>query len=139
MQARTLTSESPSSDKRCSLQRSNAWCEMPQSSFIRVLVVDDSAVVQHLLRTVIDAEPDMVVVGTAQSGKNVLELVDKLRPDLITMDVIMPGENGISIAQRVMAARPTPIAVVTAAPVGPDSDILFEALSAGAVDVIAKP
>jgi two-component system chemotaxis response regulator CheB len=109
------------------------------NSFIRVLVVDDSAVVQHLLRSLIDAEPDMVVVGTANDGRSALGLVEKLRPDLITMDVTMPGEGGIVTTQRIMATYPTPIAVVTAAPVGPDSPISFDALSAGAVDVIGKP
>lgn len=102
-------------------------------------MVDDSAVVQHLLRSVIDGEPDMVVVGTAHDGESALALVEKLRPDLVSMDVCMPGDSGIAATQRIMAVCPTPIAIVTAAPATPDSQLTFDALSAGAVDVIVKP
>jgi two-component system chemotaxis response regulator CheB len=106
---------------------------------IRVLVADDSQVAQELLREIIDAEPDMIVVGTAGTGRDTVDKVERLRPDLVTMDVVMPDGDGIHSAKAIMAQRPTPIAVVTAAPVDPFSNVTFDALAAGAVEVFAKP
>ena len=106
---------------------------------LRVLVADDSQVARQLLRELIDAEPDMIVVGTAATGRETVEKVERLRPDLITMDVVMPDGDGIAAAQRIMAQRPTPIAVVTAAPIDPGSSLTFDALASGAVEVLPKP
>ncbi len=108
-------------------------------NLIRILIADDSAVVRELLKRVIDAEPDMLVVGTASSGEETLALVEKLRPDLVTMDVCMPRVDGVDATRSIMRTRPTPIAIVTAQPVGDGSETTFRAMSAGAVDVIAKP
>jgi len=106
---------------------------------LRVLVADDSQVMQQLLRELIDAEHDMIVVGTAATGRELVAEVERLRPDLVTMDVVMPDGDGIAAAQRIMAQRPTPIAVITAAPIGTGSSLTFDALSSGAVEVLAKP
>lgn len=106
---------------------------------LRVLVADDSLVAQQLLRELIDSQPDMIVVGTAATGRETVEKVERLRPDLVTMDVVMPDGDGIAAAQRIMSQRPTPIAVVTAAPVGPSSSVTFDALATGAVEVLQKP
>jgi two-component system chemotaxis response regulator CheB len=106
---------------------------------LRVLVADDSQVTQQLLRELIDGEPDMIVVGTAATGRETVEKVERLRPDLVTMDVIMPDGDGIAAAQRIMAQRPTPIAVITAAAIGAGSSLTFDALSSGAVEVLPKP
>ena len=106
---------------------------------LRVLVADDSQVAQQLLRELIDGEPDMIVVGTATTGRETIEKVERLRPDLVTMDVVMPDGDGIAAAQRIMAQRPTPIAVITAAPCEAGSTMTFDALATGAVEVLQKP
>ena len=108
-------------------------------SLIRVLVADDSQVTQELMRAIVDAEPDMIVVGTAVTGRDAVRQVERLRPDLVTMDVVMPDGDGISSTKQIMAQRPTPIAVVTTALADPVANVAFEALAAGAVDVFAKP
>jgi two-component system, chemotaxis family, protein-glutamate methylesterase/glutaminase len=110
-----------------------------QHNLIRVLVADDSQVVQELLREIIDAEPDMIVVGTSATGRETVAQVVKLRPDLVTMDVVMPDGDGITATKGIMSQCATPIAVVTATPADRFSNVTFEALAAGAVEVIAKP
>ena len=92
-----------------------------------------------LKRRVFDAQPDMIVVGMAATGEEAVRLVQRLRPDLVTMDVTMSGMGGVHATRRIMASLPTPIAIVTAHPVGPGQEITFRAVAAGAVDVIAKP
>jgi two-component system chemotaxis response regulator CheB len=106
---------------------------------IRVLVADDSQLARELLREVIDAEADMIVVGTASTGRETLEKVERLRPDLVTLDVVMPDGDGISAAKSIMARHPTPLAVVTAAPIDGATNLGFDALAAGAVEVLPKP
>jgi len=106
---------------------------------IRIVVADDSAVTRELLRRVFDAQPDMIVVGMAGTGEDTVRLVERLRPDLVTMDVAMPGIDGVLATRRIMSAQPTPIAIVTAKPVGAGQETTFRAMAAGAVDVIAKP
>ena len=110
-----------------------------QHNLIRVLVADDSHVAQELLREIIDAEPDMIVVGTATTGRDTVAQVAKLRPDLVTMDVVMPEGDGITATKRIMSQCATPIAVVTATPADRFSNVSFEALAAGAVEVFGKP
>lgn len=108
-------------------------------NLIRVVVADDSQVTQELLREIIDAESDMIVVGTATTGRDTVAQVAKLRPDLVTMDVVMPDGDGISATKQIMSQCATPIAVVTATPADRFSNVSFEALAAGAVEVFAKP
>ncbi len=110
-----------------------------RSRLIRVLVADDSQVTQELMRAIVDAEPDMIVVGTAVTGRDAVRQVERLRPDLVTMDVVMPDGDGITSTKQIMAQRPTPIAVVTTALADPIANVAFEALAAGAVDVFTKP
>jgi len=114
-------------------------CIENEKRLIRIVVADDSAVTRELLRRVFDSQPDMIVVGTAATGEDTVRLVERLRPDLVTMDVSMPGLDGVHATRRIMAAQPTPIAIVTAKPVGVGQETTFRAMAAGAVDVIAKP
>jgi len=105
---------------------------------IRVLVVEDSATMRHALREALAADPDLQVVGEALDGGQAVEMVDQLRPDVITMDMMLPTMSGLVATEHIMAEFPTPILVVSSA----DRQELFStynALAAGAVDVLEKP
>ena len=106
---------------------------------IRVLVVEDSPTAQQLLVYLLEGDSDIQVVGQASSGRQAVEMVTKLEPDLITMDVVMPDMNGLEATRQIMAQRPTPILIVTAHADSPELNVAFEAMKAGALDVVAKP
>lgn len=106
---------------------------------VRVLIVDDSPIVRDVLREVLEQDGNIKVVGEAEDGDEVLQRVEDLKPDLITMDVNMPRTSGIEAIRQVMTARPTPILVVTSMPAGPDTDLAYLAIQAGAVDIAEKP
>jgi two-component system, chemotaxis family, protein-glutamate methylesterase/glutaminase len=106
---------------------------------IRVLIVDDSLVCRELLADFIGRSKDIVVEGKAQNGKEALAMNKALRPDLITMDVQMPGMDGFVTIEEIMATQPVPILVVTSSPVRNGVDRTFQALAAGALDLVKKP
>ncbi len=106
---------------------------------IRVLVVDDSVVCRAILTGILDRQPDIQTIGEAESGKDAIALNRKLRPDLITMDIQMPGMDGFATIEEIMAESPVPILVVTSAPVQDGVDQTFRAIQAGALDLVAKP
>jgi two-component system chemotaxis response regulator CheB len=105
---------------------------------IRVLIVEDSATMRHHLRTALTVDPELEVVGEAVDGGQAVELCGRLRPDVITMDMMLPTMSGLAATEHIMADFPTPILVVSSA----DRQELFttyNALAAGAVDVLEKP
>lgn len=102
---------------------------------IRVLVVDDSPVVSMLLRALIEHEKDMMVVGQAKNGREALAMVERYRPDLITMDIHMPEMDGFEATRAIMATCPTPIIIVSATVSAED----FQTMKAGALTLIEKP
>ena len=104
---------------------------------IRVLVVDDSAFMRNMLSMMIAADPDMEVVGTAQDGQDGFRKTLQLKPDLITLDIEMPGINGLDCIKLIMAERPTPILVVSSLTTQGALTTL-QALSLGALDFIPK-
>jgi two-component system chemotaxis response regulator CheB len=107
-------------------------------SAIRVLVVEDSATMRHHLRQALAADPAMRIVGEALDGGQAVELCGRLRPDVVTMDMMLPTMSGLAATEQIMAHFPTPILVVSSA----DRQELFstyDALAAGAVDVLEKP
>lgn len=106
---------------------------------LRILIVDDSALVRRLIRSMIDSDPDLTVVGEAANGREAIARTAELRPDLITLDVQMPVMDGIATTRQIMAYQPTPILVLTASLSPHDVDITFEMLAAGALDVMVKP
>jgi DNA-binding NarL/FixJ family response regulator len=103
---------------------------------IRVLIADDHAVVREGLRAVLGSEPDMEVVGEAATGKEVLERAAELRPDVILMDIQMPGINGIEATRRIIDTNQE-IGVVILT-MYEDDDSVFSAMRAGARGYVLK-
>jgi two-component system chemotaxis response regulator CheB len=106
---------------------------------IRVLVAEDSAVVARVLVDVLNTDPDIDVVGVASDGVEAIQMAKSLKPDLITMDVRMPRMDGLVATRKIMEEIPTPIIVVSASVNVQDMNITFEALRAGALEIIEKP
>ncbi len=106
---------------------------------IRVLVADDSATFRAILRTVLVTAPDLEVVGEACDGEEAVARTLALRPDVVTMDVQMPRMSGLEAIRRIMGRAPTPVIVVSAEVSGDEQRLSFEALRAGAVEVLPKP
>jgi two-component system, chemotaxis family, protein-glutamate methylesterase/glutaminase len=107
-------------------------------SRIRALVVDDSPTSRLLLVEILRADPEIEVVGQAGDGLEAIAMVKRLRPDIVTMDVQMPGLDGFAATKRIMVESPTPILVTTSL----DPRVLsvsLDAVRAGALAVQAKP
>jgi two-component system chemotaxis response regulator CheB len=106
---------------------------------IRVLVVDDSLTVRRRLVEVLEGDPELQVVGEAADGQQGIELCQRLRPDVVTMDMMMPVMTGVAAAEFIMAYCPTPILVVSASMNRGELFRTYDALAAGAIDVLDKP
>ena len=105
---------------------------------IRVLVVDDSAVVRQVMSDVLGRAPGIEVIGVASDPLFALERMKKQWPDVITLDVEMPRMDGITFLKKIMAERPTPV-VICSTLTGKGSETAMQALAAGAVSIITKP
>jgi two-component system, chemotaxis family, protein-glutamate methylesterase/glutaminase len=106
---------------------------------LRVLVVDDSLTVRKHLCEVLATDPALEVVGEAEDGRQAIELCRKLRPDVMTMDMILPVMSGLAATEYIMAYCPTPILVVSSSFNRGELFKTYDALLAGAVDVLDKP
>ena len=105
---------------------------------VRVLIVDDSALIRQLLTTLLSTDPEIEVVGTADDPYAARDRIKALNPDVITLDVEMPHMDGITFLRKIMALRPMPVIMIsTLTQAG--ADVTLEALEIGAVDFIAKP
>lgn len=105
---------------------------------IKVLVVDDSALIRSLLAEIIKQTPDMELVGAAPDAYVAKEMVMQLKPDVITLDIEMPKVDGLTFLDKLMKARPTPVIMIsTLTEKGADATI--RSLELGAIDFIAKP
>jgi len=105
---------------------------------IRALIVDDSALIRKVLSDILNEDPKIRVVGTAVNGKDGLEKVIKLRPDVVLLDNIMPVLDGLKTLACIMKEQPTPVVIVSA--LGERAEeITLTAFEYGAVDVIEKP
>jgi two-component system chemotaxis response regulator CheB len=106
---------------------------------IRVLVAEDSLTVRKRLVEVLGDDPELTVVGEAADGKQAIELCQRLRPDVVTLDMMMPVMTGVAAAEYIMAYCPTPILVVSASTNRGELFRTYDALAAGAIDVLDKP
>ena len=103
---------------------------------IRVLLVDDQHLIRAGLRMLCDAQPDLEVVGEAGNGRDAIALVARLTPDVVVMDLRMPGVDGITATARIVADRPG-VRVLVLTTFG-DDDHLYPALTAGACGFLLK-
>lgn len=106
---------------------------------LRVLVVEDSLTIRKHLCEVLAEDPNIEIVGEAEDGKRAIELCQTLRPDVITMDMMMPLMTGLSATEYIMAHCPTPILIVSSSTNRGELYKTYDALAAGAVDVLDKP
>jgi len=107
------------------------------SAPVRVLVADDSAFARKVLREVLSASPRIEVVGVARDGLEALERIEELKPDVLTLDLLMPNLDGIGVLRALPAASAPRVLVVSIS--DEDSALGIEALHLGAVDVVKKP
>lgn len=105
---------------------------------IRIVVVDDSQTARELLVALYESA-GLRVVGVGKTGEDAVTLVTKHKPNVVSMDVIMPKMDGLAATRVIMREHPTPIVVVTASLMRSDTDIAFEALKAGALAAVQKP
>jgi two-component system chemotaxis response regulator CheB len=104
---------------------------------LRVLIVDDSAYVRKVIKQMLSRSPFIDVVGTARDGEEALARVQELHPDVVTVDLIMPGIDGLGFIHKQMSKTPLPIIVVSIA--SETSQLVLDALDAGAIDFVQKP
>jgi len=107
-------------------------------SEIRVLVVDDSAFLQRNIPLILESDSDIKVIGTAGNGVEALEMAKRLKPDVITLDIIMPVMDGLTALKRIMKENPIPVVMLSSLTYEGARQTM-EALSLGAVDFITKP
>ena len=105
---------------------------------IRVLIVDDSIFMRTVLKGAVSSAPHMEVIGAAQNGTEALKRIEELKPDVVTLDIEMPGLDGLQVLEWVMKTKPLPVIMVsTKTQAG--AELTFRALELGAVDYVAKP
>jgi two-component system, chemotaxis family, protein-glutamate methylesterase/glutaminase len=105
---------------------------------VRVLIVDDSAVMRQLLTSLLEADPEITVVGTAADPYIARDRIKAFNPDVITLDVEMPHMDGLTFLRKIMALRPMPVVMISTLTQS-GAETTLEALEIGAVDFIAKP
>jgi len=107
-------------------------------SKIRVLCIDDSALMRQLMTEIINGFPDMEVVATAPDPLVARDLIKKLNPQVLTLDVEMPRMDGLDFLEKLMRLRPMPVVMVSSL-TGKGSEITLRALELGAIDFVTKP
>src|SRR5687767_3894837 len=107
------------------------------SRVIRTLIVDDSAFVRKTVREMLSRNPYIEVVGAARDGVEALEMVEQLKPDVVTCDLNMPRLDGVGFVREQMIRQPTPILILSVS--NGEAAQAIDALEAGAVDFVQKP
>lgn len=106
---------------------------------IRVLIAEDSPTLQRLIRSVLESDAELDVVGMASNGEEAFELLRELQPDIMTTDIRMPKVNGYQLIQRAMYEAPLPIIALTSTVSDRELGVTFKAIEAGALMVVGKP
>ncbi|MBW3589790.1 MAG: chemotaxis-specific protein-glutamate methyltransferase CheB [Actinobacteria bacterium] len=106
---------------------------------MRILVVDDSSVARRLIVRILERDPELHVVGEAVNGQQAVTMAERLRPDVITMDIHMPVMDGLEAIRSIMEQSAVPVVVVTSSASPEDTALSFEAVKAGALTVLEKP
>ncbi|OGR28660.1 MAG: hypothetical protein A2277_18545 [Desulfobacterales bacterium RIFOXYA12_FULL_46_15] len=106
---------------------------------IRVMIVEDSPTVRELLIHIINQDPRLEVAAGVDSGEKALRIIGRIQPDVISMDIRLPGMTGFEATRKIMQIRPTPIVVISASVEKEDLQISMNALRAGALSVVEKP
>src|SRR6266853_3790486 len=110
-----------------------------QAKRIRVMIVEDSRPVREMLEYIIGRDARLQIVASVGSAEEALRQLCEVSPDVISMDIRLPGMNGFEATQRIMSEKPTPIVVVSASVESEELNISMNALRAGALSVMEKP
>ena len=110
-----------------------------EKKIIKVLVVDDLPAVREFLVHILNSDPEIHVIGTANNGAEPLEVLTRKKPDVIIMDINMPKMNGFEATRRIMETHPVPIVIVSTSWDAKEVETMFRAMEAGAVAVLEKP
>ena len=111
---------------------------LPSAKPVRVLIVDDSAMIRKLLSIGLSSDPLIDVVGAASGAEQAFQMIQDLKPDVMTLDIEMPRMDGVTFLRRLMPVMPLPTVVISSA-TQQGAAVTLQALEAGAVDIIAKP
>lgn len=106
---------------------------------IRVMIVEDSSSVRQFLQQIIGGDPQLEVVAAVDSAEKALRLLEPLSPDVISMDVYLPGMSGIEATKEIMQRKPTPVVIVSGCMEAGDQKKPLQALRAGALAIVEKP
>ncbi len=106
---------------------------------VRVLVVDDSSSQRTMLIGMLETDPSVRVIGWASNGEEAIQAVNRLKPDLVTMDLRMPIMDGLAASEHIMRDNPTPILMVTGSVSRSNQHMIAQALNAGVLGILAKP
>jgi two-component system chemotaxis response regulator CheB len=106
---------------------------------IRVLIVDDMLTIRMALRFILESDPELTVMGEAASGEDAVAFCRKSRPDIVTMDINMPGMGGYEAIRQIMSDAPCPIVVITGIESQYLMEVSFKALELGALTVLPTP
>ena len=106
---------------------------------LRVMVVDDSAVIRGLISRWIEAEPDMIVAASLRTGREAVDHVERVAPDVAVLDIEMPDLDGISALPLMLAKKRDLVVIMASTLTRRNAEISFKALSLGASDYIPKP
>lgn len=112
---------------------------LPLRQTKRVLVVDDSAFMRRLITEIIESLPEFLVVGTGSDGEEAIQKVRSLRPDIVTLDIEMPGMDGLAALSQIMAEMPRPVVMLSAGGSDTGNAMTIRALELGAVEFVRKP
>ncbi len=121
------------------MNSSNDRTNIPYSSRVKVLIVDDTAIFRTLLLKIFEKDERFIVIGVASDGAEAIEKALRLKPDIITMDVLMPTMNGIEATSKILSNMDTRVVILSSLVDDPETNVAFEGLRAGALDVIPKP